>query len=186
MGQTTKRPPAISVRPRSRHRRREARTGQRPAERDGQSDLPQVRPETGGLVRTCAVCQVRACLQDESSFKVDIVTSGGIFTERSVGEVQTTPVQPVSEEFRPSSLAVGNVYKCHGGGKTRYWVVAGIAGASVALLGVGRDGHVSSATAYGRHVYECTSGLFKPRTCVGKLIAIRFTGERLELELDIF
>jgi hypothetical protein len=51
-------------------------------------------------------------------------------------------------------LAIGNVYVCKGGGKTAYWVVVGIGERSVNLLGINRQGEVSSTANYGQHVFE--------------------------------
>jgi len=65
-------------------------------------------------------------------------------------------------------LRVGNVYACKGGNKTRYWIVVGIAGASVALIGINTEGIVTSATSYGAHVFNGTSS-FVPRKVLGRV-----------------
>lgn len=53
-----------------------------------------------------------------------------------------------------TSLRVGNVYRCKGGGKTRYWVVVGLTDRTVNLLGVNSDGAITSTANYGAHVFE--------------------------------
>lgn len=76
------------------------------------------------------------------------------------------------EPSRRHAMAVGNVYKCHGGGKTRFWVVMGFDDRSVSMLGINAEGKVTSATTYGRHVFEgfhYGDNLFKQRRLVGRV-----------------
>ena len=49
--------------------------------------------------------------------------------------------------------AVGNVYRCKGGGKTDYWIIIGIDERTVNLLGINRAGSVTSTANYGIHVF---------------------------------
>jgi hypothetical protein len=46
--------------------------------------------------------------------------------------------------FDCDELAVGNVYKCKGGGKTRYWIVIAFTERSVNLIGINGDGQITS------------------------------------------
>jgi len=62
-----------------------------------------------------------------------------------------TPSAPLLDD---ESLRVGNIYACKGGGKTAYWIVVGIGDRSVNLLGINKDGLVSSTANYGQHVFE--------------------------------
>jgi hypothetical protein len=62
-------------------------------------------------------------------------------------------------------LRTGNVYRCQGGGKTRYWIVVGMDERTVNLLGINGEGEVSSTANYGRHVFE--SAMFKVRPVIG-------------------
>jgi hypothetical protein len=66
-----------------------------------------------------------------------------------------------------NTVKVGNIYKCKGGGKTSYWVVAGIRDRTVALIGYDKAWRVSSAVAYGIHVFEGPGNLFVPRELLG-------------------
>lgn len=69
---------------------------------------------------------------------------------------------PVPQEPLDSDeLRVGNVYKCKGGGKTTFWIVINFDDRSVQLIGINRDGIITSATAYGRHVFDNSSTLFR-------------------------
>ena len=60
-----------------------------------------------------------------------------------------------------SELRIGNVYKCKGGGKTSYWIVISMDEKAVQLIGINRDGVISSATSYGRHVFDNSTTLFR-------------------------
>lgn len=71
-----------------------------------------------------------------------------------------TPTAPLEDV-----LELGNVYACKGGGKTAYWIVVGIGDRSVNLLGINRDGAVTSTANYGQHVFESSS--FN-RTIIGR------------------
>lgn len=53
-----------------------------------------------------------------------------------------------------TDLRIGNVYPCKGGGKTRYWIVIGLQGSSVNLLGINADGIITSTANYGAHVFK--------------------------------
>jgi hypothetical protein len=70
-------------------------------------------------------------------------------------------------------LKLGNVYSCKGGGKTAYWIVVGIGGGAVNLLGVDMQGQVSSTANYGQHVFESN------REVIGRCEGIE------DLEFDI-
>ena len=63
-------------------------------------------------------------------------------------------------------LRIGNVYKCKGGGKTTFWIVISFDDKSVQLLGINRDGVITSASSYGRHVFDNSSPVFR-RTPIG-------------------
>jgi hypothetical protein len=56
-----------------------------------------------------------------------------------------------------SSVRVGNVYPCKGGGKTHYWIVIGLSERTVNLLGINADGAVTSTANYGVHVFDGSS-----------------------------
>jgi hypothetical protein len=66
-----------------------------------------------------------------------------------------------------TELRVGNVYKCKGGGKTVFWVVIGFDDKAVQLIGINREGIVTSATAYGRYVFDNSTTLFRAREVIG-------------------
>lgn len=53
-----------------------------------------------------------------------------------------------------TTLRVGNVYACKGGGKTRYWIVVGLDDRAVNMLGIDTDGKVTSTGNYGVHVFS--------------------------------
>ena len=59
-----------------------------------------------------------------------------------------------------TTLRLGNVYACKGGGKTNYWIVVGMNDRTVNLLGINRDGAVTSTANYGAHVFDGTSAAF--------------------------
>ena len=65
------------------------------------------------------------------------------------------------EPFDNVELRVGNVYKCKGGGKTTYWVVIAFDDRSVQVIGINRDGIITSAASYGRHVFDNSTSLFR-------------------------
>lgn len=76
---------------------------------------------------------------------------------------------PLPQPERDESLRIGNVYACKGGGKTMFWIVVGLDDRSVNLLGINRDGVVTSTQNYGRHVFDGpASHLFKKRTLLGR------------------
>lgn len=62
--------------------------------------------------------------------------------------------QPAPNPGIDTTLRVGNVYACKGGGKTRYWIVVGLSDRTVNLLGIDRDGQITSTANYGAHVFE--------------------------------
>ena len=71
----------------------------------------------------------------------------------------TLPDEPTPLE--DNELRVGNVYKCKGGGKTSFWIVINFDDKSVQLIGINRAGIITSATAYGRHVFDNSTSLFR-------------------------
>lgn len=76
---------------------------------------------------------------------------------------------PLPHPERDETLRIGNVYACKGGGKTTFWIVVGLDDRSVNLLGINRDGVVTSTQNYGRHVFDGpASNLFKKRTLLGR------------------
>ena len=62
--------------------------------------------------------------------------------------------QPAPKPPIDTSLRLGNVYQCKGGGKTHYWIVVGLNERTVNLLGVNSDGVVTSTANYGAHVFD--------------------------------
>lgn len=76
-----------------------------------------------------------------------------------------------------TTVRVGNVYKCKGGGKTAYWIVVGLAGRSVALVGINDDGAVTSAATYAIHVFD---GTFPGRALLGHCAAV----ESMEFDIE--
>jgi hypothetical protein len=74
--------------------------------------------------------------------------------------------QPAPRPALDTSLRIGNVYPCKGGGKTHYWVVVGLSERSVNLLGINSDGVVTSTANYGAHVFEGSIG-FPGRDLLG-------------------
>lgn len=75
--------------------------------------------------------------------------------------------QPAPNQLPDTSLRVGNVYRCKGGGKTHYWIVIGLTERTVNLLGINSDGAVTSTSNYGAHVFEGSVG-FAGREMVGR------------------
>ena len=67
-----------------------------------------------------------------------------------------------------TSLRIGNVYPCKGGGKTRYWIVVGLDDVSVNMLGINADGRVTSTANYGVHVFANRYVGFPGRTLLGR------------------
>lgn len=87
--------------------------------------------------------------------------------------------EPSTEHLPPNELRVGNVYKCKGGGKTAFWVCVGFDEKAVQLLGINREGIITSATAYGRHVFDNSTRIFAGREIIG------FCAGMEELDFDI-
>ena len=75
------------------------------------------------------------------------------------------PKPAPSPEF-DTSLRIGNVYRCKGGGKTHYWIVVGLSERAVNLLGINSDGVITSTANYGAHVFERSLG-FTGRELLG-------------------
>lgn len=84
---------------------------------------------------------------------------------------------PQPQPDRDESLRIGNVYACKGCGKTRYWIVLGLDQTAVNLVGVNREGVVTSTQNYGRHVFE--SPAFNHRRLLGRVEGLS------ELEFDV-
>ena len=61
----------------------------------------------------------------------------------------------------PSTL-IGNIYRCKGGNKTKYWVIVADTPGAVVCLGIDSDGNVTSSVNYGRHVFEGTPWAREP------------------------
>lgn len=81
-------------------------------------------------------------------------------------------------------LRVGNVYKCRGGGKTSFWIVINIDDKSVQVIGINRDGIITSASSYGRHVFDNSTSVFRAKPlgfCPG-IDALEFNIEWRETE----
>ena len=78
-----------------------------------------------------------------------------------------------------NDLRVGNVYKCKGGGKTRFWICVGFDDKAVMLVGINNEGIITSATSYGRHVFDNSVAVFRAREVVG------FCESLEQLEFDI-
>jgi hypothetical protein len=74
--------------------------------------------------------------------------------------------QPAPRPAIDTSLRIGNVYPCKGGGKTHYWIVVGLSERTVNLLGINSDGQVTSTANYGAHVFEGSVG-FPGRDLLG-------------------
>lgn len=77
-----------------------------------------------------------------------------------------------------SSVRVGNVYRCKGGGKTHYWIIVGMSERTVNLLGINSDGVVTSTANYGQHVFEGGAG-FSNRELLGRCAGLS------DLDFDI-
>lgn len=86
--------------------------------------------------------------------------------------------QPAPRPAIDTSVRVGNVYPCKGGGKTHYWIVVGLTDRTVNLLGINSDGVVTSTANYGAHVFEGHVG-FSGRELLG------FCGGMDAMEFDI-
>ena len=88
------------------------------------------------------------------------------------------------EAMDSSELLVGNVYKCRGGGKTSFWIVINIDDRSVQVIGINRDGIITSASSYGRHVFDNSTSVFRAKPlgfCPG-IDALEFNIEWRETE----
>ena len=66
----------------------------------------------------------------------------------------------------PSSL-VGNVYRCKGGNKSRYWVIVAVHRGTCVCLGLDEEGNVTSSTNYAEHVFD---GFPWSRELIGRAI----------------
>jgi hypothetical protein len=77
-----------------------------------------------------------------------------------------------------SSLQIGNVYRCKGGGKTHYWIVIGLTERTVNLVGINSDGAITSTANYGAHVFEGHVG-FSGRELLGRCTGVA------DMEFDI-
>ena len=60
----------------------------------------------------------------------------------------------ISEPPSHEDVRVGNVYSCKGGGKTHFFIIVGVDCRMAAAIGINRDGVITTATAYGIHVFE--------------------------------
>lgn len=58
------------------------------------------------------------------------------------------------EPKMPPEVAVGNVYCSKNTHKTVAWVVVGLSGQAVHLIGLDAEGQVSSTQSYNRHAIE--------------------------------
>ena len=93
--------------------------------------------------------------------------------------------QPAPRPAIDTTVRIGNVYPCKGGGKTHYWVVVGLTDRTVNLLGINSDGVVTSTANYGLHVFEGSVG-FSGRELLGhcggldsmEFDILWFTGEK--------
>lgn len=71
-------------------------------------------------------------------------------------------------EHQPAhELRVGNVYPCHGGKKTRYWIVIGLSERAVHMVGINDAGDITSTANYGAHVFNGRHAGFKQRPVLG-------------------
>lgn len=86
---------------------------------------------------------------------------------------QPAPCQPLD-----TTLTIGNVYRCKGGGKTHYWIIVGLSERTVNLLGINSDGQVTSTANYGAHVFDGSVG-FSGRELLGRCSGLA------ELDFDI-
>lgn len=85
---------------------------------------------------------------------------------------------PAPQPAFDTSVRLGNVYRCKGGGKTHWWIIVGISERTVNLLGVNSDGAVTSTANYGMHVFDGSVG-FTGRELVGRCEGIE------SMQLDI-
>lgn len=90
--------------------------------------------------------------------------------------------QPKEELPDNREVTIGNVYRCHGGGKTRYWVVVGCDERTVNLLGINDAGDVTSTANYGVHVFSRQWETYKHHRDRSK---IGFCAGLDELQFDI-
>lgn len=74
--------------------------------------------------------------------------------------------EPAAEANDSNELQIGNVYKAQGQ-KTAYWVVLGLDAKMVTLIGINKEGIITSGTNYGRHVFENNSPIFRVRQRIG-------------------
>ena len=89
--------------------------------------------------------------------------------------------QPAPRPVIDTTVRVGNVYPCNGGGKTHYWIVVGLSERSVNLIGINSDGVVTSTANYGVHVFEGATG-FPGRDLLGHCGGL----ETLEFDITWF
>lgn len=75
------------------------------------------------------------------------------------------PEIPNSAAFG-NELRVGNVYAARGGVKTAFWVVVAENEKSIALIGINREGEITSTASYYRSVFE-GSQYREPRAILG-------------------
>lgn len=68
--------------------------------------------------------------------------------------------------LQPPELRVGSVYISKMRRKTDYWIVIGINGDSVYMVGINREGEMTGVQSYGRWVLAGDNN-FKPRAQVG-------------------
>lgn len=55
----------------------------------------------------------------------------------------------------PDETLVGNVYRCKGGNKSKYWIiVAASREVGIVCLGINEKGEITSSGNYGLHVFE--------------------------------
>jgi hypothetical protein len=87
--------------------------------------------------------------------------------------------QPAPMPAVDTTLKVGNVYRCKGGGKTHYWVIVGLSDRSVNLIGINSQGQITSTANYGQHVFDSSSSFYPGRELLGRCSGLE------ELEFDI-
>lgn len=88
--------------------------------------------------------------------------------------------QPAPRAEFDSTLQLGNVYRCKGGGKTHYWIVIGATERTVNLLGINSDGQVTSTANYGAHVFDGSAIGFAGRELLGRCAGI----DSLEFDIE--
>jgi len=66
-----------------------------------------------------------------------------------------------------NDVRVGNVYSSKGGKNTAFWVVVGVNGDSVHLMGINREGQITSTQSYGKWVFEGSGAYNKGRPILG-------------------